>query len=68
MSIAQSQDGWRGVGEYGWSIHVCILTPLEQLRTLQKEILALTTSSHAGICRMSLMDLAWFLLMLHSGK
>lgn len=41
--------------------------PPVQLRQLQQAIEQDCTSSHAGIRRMSLMDHAWFLLMLHSG-
>lgn len=41
--------------------------PLEQLRILQRTIHAEAASSHAGKRRSGRMDLAWFLLMLHSG-
>lgn len=41
--------------------------PLEQLRALQKEIQDQAASPNAGVRRMGRMDLAWFLLMLHSG-
>jgi integrase len=41
--------------------------PVEQLRTLQQEIQAQAMVSHAGWQRLGRMDLAWFLLMLHSG-
>ena len=41
--------------------------PLEQLRRLQAEIQAEAAQSHRGRSRNGLMDLAWFLLMLHCG-
>ena len=41
--------------------------PVEQLRRLQQEIQAQASVSHAGLQRLGRMDLAWFLLMLHSG-
>jgi integrase len=41
--------------------------PVSILRQLQEEIQAEATSSHVGSRRMGYMDLAWFLLMLHSG-
>lgn len=41
--------------------------PLEQLRILQQVIQVEASSIHAGRQRTGRMDLAWFLLMLHSG-
>ena len=41
--------------------------PLAPLRRLQAEIQAEAAQSHRGRSRNGLMDLAWFLLMLHSG-
>jgi site-specific recombinase XerD len=41
--------------------------PIDQLRKLQKLIQAQTQVTHAGWRRIGRMDLAWFLLMLHSG-
>jgi integrase/recombinase XerD len=41
--------------------------PVGQLRLLQQAIQAQASASHAGCHRMGRMDLAWFLLMLHSG-
>jgi integrase/recombinase XerD len=41
--------------------------PLEQLRALQQEIRKRTASPQANLRRDGIMDLAWFLLMLHSG-
>ncbi len=41
--------------------------PLEQLRRIIHEIQACVHTDHRGIQRTGLMDMAWFLLMLHSG-
>jgi integrase len=41
--------------------------PVEQLRRLQQAIQTAAAEEHAGLRRMGIMDLAWFLLMLHSG-
>ena len=41
--------------------------PLDQLRLLLHEIRAVAAASHAYSRRLGRMDLAWFLLMLHSG-
>jgi len=41
--------------------------PIDQLRRLQQAIQARTVVSHTGWKRSGRMDLAWFLLMLHSG-
>jgi integrase/recombinase XerD len=41
--------------------------PLESLRRLEQAIRAEAASTHAGRRRTGRMDLAWFLLMLHSG-
>jgi site-specific recombinase XerD len=41
--------------------------PIEQLRLLQKAIHAQTVNGNVGARRLGRMDLAWFLLMLHSG-
>jgi site-specific recombinase XerD len=41
--------------------------PPEQLRLVIREIQACISSAHRGIRRCGLMDMAWFLLMLHSG-
>ncbi|HUI87942.1 MAG TPA: tyrosine-type recombinase/integrase [Anaerolineales bacterium] len=41
--------------------------PIEQLRLLQKAIQKQIVTGNAGKRRTGLMDLAWFLLMLHSG-
>jgi site-specific recombinase XerD len=41
--------------------------PLEQLRSLLQEIRKRAVSSRANLRRDGIMDLAWFLLMLHSG-
>ena len=41
--------------------------PVDQLRRLQQLIQSQTTVSHSGWRRIGRMDLAWFLLMLHSG-
>jgi integrase len=41
--------------------------PIEQLRRLQQAMQAETTSPRPNIVRSGRMDLAWFLLMLHSG-
>ena len=41
--------------------------PKEQLRQLQQEILKVVVSNHTSLRRLGRMDLAWFLLMLHSG-
>jgi len=40
---------------------------VEQLRSLQGAIQSLANSSHAFLRRLGMMDLAWFLLMVHSG-
>jgi integrase len=41
--------------------------PAEQVRTLLAEVRQETSSAHIGRRRMGVMDMAWFLLMLHSG-
>jgi site-specific recombinase XerD len=41
--------------------------PIDQLRKLQKLVQDQTRVTHAGWRRIGRMDLAWFLLMLHSG-
>lgn len=41
--------------------------PIAQLRLLQRAIQSQASLSHTGMRRMGRMDLAWFLLMLHSG-
>jgi integrase/recombinase XerD len=41
--------------------------PIDQLRLLQQAIQSQAAVSHAGRRRLGRMDLAWFLLMLHSG-
>lgn len=41
--------------------------PVEQLRRLQQAIQARAAADHKGLRRLGRMDLAWFLLMLHSG-
>ena len=41
--------------------------PIEQLRRLQQAIQAEATSPRPNVVRIGRMDLAWFLLMLHSG-
>jgi len=41
--------------------------PIDQLRRLLHEIQAQANVAHAGLHRLGRMDLAWFLLMLHSG-
>jgi site-specific recombinase XerD len=41
--------------------------PVEELRKLQKEIQAEIAAAHRGKSRTGKLDLAWFLLMLHSG-
>ena len=41
--------------------------PLGQLRSLQAAIQAQAVTGNAGMRRLGVMDLAWFLLMLHSG-
>jgi site-specific recombinase XerD len=40
---------------------------VDHLQTLWREISQAATSRRANVCRMGLMDRAWFLLMLHSG-
>ncbi len=41
--------------------------PIDQLRRLLHEIQSQANVAHAGLHRLGRMDLAWFLLMLHSG-
>ncbi len=48
-------------------LHLPKDVPVEQLRQLQQEIQAMAALPHAGWRRIGRMDLAWFLLMLHSG-
>ncbi len=41
--------------------------PIEQLRAIQSEIQAQAASFHSSKRRMGVLDMAWFLLMLHGG-
>jgi integrase/recombinase XerD len=48
-------------------VHLPKDVPTDQLRGLQQAIHRQATATHAGWRRIGRMDLAWFLLMLHSG-
>jgi site-specific recombinase XerD len=57
LLVEPLKGGWRAPKD----------VPIEQLRKLQAVIQSQANSPHAGHRRVGLLDLAWFLLMLHCG-